>query len=311
MNQIEVKLKVLRELEDLVIDRVSELGIEGASVEDEQLPIKYNETAEEWEILDLPSQQPSPHVIIHVFFDKSEYEDHIKKALQKMAADLSGAYGSGAVTIDGESPLTNMDWQNEWKKYYKPTKIGERLVIIPSWEEYELGAGEIPITLDPGMAFGTGTHASTSLCLELMQEIDIEGAQVLDVGCGSGILSIAAVKLGAAHVDAVDIDLISIETTVENAEINGSQDRIHAFESNLVQGITGRYRLVLANLVAEIIIRLAEDLPKVIQPGAHLVTSGILSEKAEAVEEALEKAGFSVLTKREEKGWVGILAVHR
>ena len=198
------------------------------------------------------------------------------------------------------------EWSTAWKKYYKPTPIGHRMVVVPSWETYEPKENEIVIDMDPGMAFGTGTHETTRLCAELLEEYISEGDYLLDVGSGSGILAICASKLGAAKCAACDIDPIAVRTEKENAERNDCMN-IDCYVSDLlsdVKLIDGKlFDVVTANIVADIIIRLSKNVGALIREGGYFIASGIIDEREAEVDAAMEKAGFLKIGVKKEKGW--------
>ncbi|MBR7161031.1 MAG: 50S ribosomal protein L11 methyltransferase [Clostridia bacterium] len=202
------------------------------------------------------------------------------------------------------------EWSTAWKKYYKPTHIGKTMVIVPSWEEYQPASGETVIDMDPGMAFGTGTHETTRLCAEFLEENLTKGDYLLDVGSGSGILAICASKLGAGKCAACDIDPIAVRTEKENAERNGCLN-IDCYVSDLLSDVklldNRPFDIVTANIVADIIIRLAPDVGALIRPNGLLIASGIIDEREAEVDAALQKYGFEKLSAKHEKGWCAIL----
>lgn len=202
--------------------------------------------------------------------------------------------------------IVDEDWANCWKQYYHPRKVGQHLVICPSWEEYQPAAGERVITLDPGMAFGTGLHASTSTCLELLEAYAAEHElkSVLDVGTGSGILAIAAVLLGAERVLATDYDSVAVRVARENAEINGVAERIAVREAVGVP--EGRSELILANLIASLLVEFAPALAAGLMPGGRLICSGIVQERRDEVVEAMEAAGLVVERELNRETWVSM-----
>ncbi|HIS69315.1 MAG TPA: 50S ribosomal protein L11 methyltransferase [Candidatus Gallacutalibacter stercoravium] len=202
------------------------------------------------------------------------------------------------------------DWINNWKKYFHPIPVGEKLLIRPVWEEAPDSQGRVVLDLEPGLAFGTGTHETTRLCLQLLEQYVRPGAQVLDVGCGSGILSVAALLLGAQQAVGVDIDALAVKTARENAERNKVADRFHAICGNLTDQIPpqGQYDLVVANIVADVVITLTKDVKKYLKPGAIYLMSGIIDTRADDVFQALEQAGFTIVQQQQEKGWVALAA---
>jgi len=202
------------------------------------------------------------------------------------------------------------EWSTAWKKYYKPTHIGKKMVIVPSWETYAPAEGEIIIDMDPGMAFGTGTHETTRLCAEFLEENLQKGDYLLDVGSGSGILAICGSKLGAEKCAACDIDPIAVRTERENAERNDCPN-IDCYVSDLLSDVklmdNRPFDIVTANIVADIIIRLAPDVGALIRPNGLLIASGIIDEREAEVDAALQKYGFEKISAKHEKGWCAIL----
>ena len=197
------------------------------------------------------------------------------------------------------------DWQNAWKKYYHAMDIGKRLAIVPGWEQYD--TDRTAITMDPGMAFGTGTHETTALCLEVLDERVRGGERVLDIGTGSGILAIAALKLGAAAAEGVDIDPMCVRTAGENAARNGVEDRLTVLVGDLSDKASGVYDLITANIVAAAILSLAPHVPALLAPGAVFIASGIIDTRKEEVLAGLRTAGLEPFDVREKRGWVCIV----
>ncbi len=198
--------------------------------------------------------------------------------------------------------LKEEDWADCWKKYYKPLHIGKRIAIVPAWESYEAGEGEVIVSIDPGMAFGTGTHETTALCAELIEKYLKAGDRVLDVGTGSGILAVIASKLGAATVDALDIDPNAVKAAAENCRANGVENVI-CRQSDLIRSAEGVYDFVSANIVADIIIRMAKDVGSFMKRGGVLVASGIIEPQAEQVVSVFEKNGFELKDKLDKNDW--------
>jgi len=214
------------------------------------------------------------------------------------------------------------DWANNWKQYFKPLRVSERLTIKPTWEEYvPVTPNEQIIELDPGMAFGTGTHPTTSLCLRTLESIIQEGDEVIDVGTGSGILAIGACRLGASKVLALDLDPVAVSSAKENTRLNGLEDRIQVVESDLLSVLKGEgstdveiklpVRVVVANILAEIILLFIEDVYQALAPGGYYIASGIYKNKEQAVQEALIAAGFELERTAREEDWVAFVARKR
>lgn len=207
------------------------------------------------------------------------------------------------------SGLKEEDWANTWKKYYKPVRIGHRLIVVPTWETYDPQPNDLVLKMDPGMAFGTGTHETTRLCSTMTEDYMKPGSRVLDVGTGSGILAIAASKLGAGKVMAYDIDPMAVRVAEENCAVNGCEN-ITCGISDLLAGVDtqgGLYDFVCANIVADIIVRMAGDIIRYMKPGALLAVSGIIDTQAERVKAALEQGGLSYVLTRAENDWNAML----
>ena len=197
------------------------------------------------------------------------------------------------------------DWANSWKQYYKPIKTGEKLVIVPEWEEYDPTDGEIVVLMDPGMAFGTGTHETTRLCAMLLEKYVRPGDRMLDVGCGSGVLAICAAKLGAGSCFACDIDPVAVRIARENAALNQTAQVETGVSDLLAQAkkAPGGYHICCANIVADVIIRLSPDIGAFMEPDGVLIVSGIITERAEETVSALAAAGWHLIDERKENGW--------
>ena len=216
------------------------------------------------------------------------------------------------------TPLTDSDWAYSWQKYYKPLPVGQRLYVVPQWEREEpVPAGRVPLYLNPGLTFGTGSHASTQLCLEGVEEHTVPGLPVLDLGCGSGILSIAALVLGASQAAAVDIDPKAVDVAYENAALNGiGKDRYLVRAGDVISDAAlvrelaqTRYHLVLANIVADVIIPLSARVPELLDRDGLFLCSGIIDTRAQEVADALARNGLRVTRRREKNGWVALEAV--
>ncbi len=197
------------------------------------------------------------------------------------------------------------DWANNWKQYFKPLPVGERLLILPTWEQSDNTDGRTVLHIDPGMAFGTGGHDTTRLVLQTLEQVVRPGDRFLDIGCGSGILSIAALLFGAQSAFGVDIDPLAVKTARENGLLNGMDEpRYTIVEGDLADKVTGRYEVVAANIVADAIIALSPAVPAFLQEGGTYVVSGIIDVREAEVVAALERCGFAVCRREEHGGWV-------
>lgn len=240
------------------------------------------------------------HSLIHVYIKQ-----------EKAAAECLEFINSrlDAEGIEHETSVVGVneeDWANNWKKYYHTQRIGKRIVVTPSWEEYVPGGDEVQMQLDPGMAFGTGTHDTTRLCLELLEECVSPETRILDVGTGSGILSVGGVLLGAKSALGVDIDPVAVKVANENAEINGVSDKTEFVCGDLTDKVHGQFEIVTANIVADVIIRLLSTVKTYLLKGGVLIVSGIIDTRADEVEKACHEAGFTTEKRLEHGGWVAI-----
>ncbi|MDD5858173.1 MAG: 50S ribosomal protein L11 methyltransferase [bacterium] len=258
-----------------------------------------------WEIahVDLIEQElldkPRDIVKVHMYLAPDENPAEIL-TLFRERLDNSGI----EYTLE-TSGVEQEDWQNAWKKYYHAMDIGNRLAIVPGWEQYE--TDRTVITMDPGMAFGTGTHETTSLCLETLDSLVKGGERVLDIGTGSGILAIAALKLGAAVAEGVDIDPMCVRTAGENARRNGVQDRFTVLVGDLSDKASGQYNIITANIVAAAILSLAPHVPALMAPGARFIASGIIDTRKDEVLTGLRAAGLEPVEVKEKRGWACII----
>ena len=258
-----------------------------------------------WEIahVDLIEQElldkPRNIVKVHMYLAPDENPAEILPLFRERLDNSGIEYTLETSGVEQE------DWQNAWKKYYHAMEIGSRLAIVPGWEQYE--TDRTVITMDPGMAFGTGTHETTSLCLETLDSLVKGGERVLDIGTGSGILAIAALKLGAAVAEGVDIDPMCVRTAGENARRNGVQDRFTVLVGDLSDKASGQYNIITANIVAAAILSLAPHVPALMAPGARFIASGIIDTRKDEVLTGLRAAGLEPVEVKEKRGWVCII----
>ncbi len=223
-------------------------------------------------------------------------------------AFLSERYNAAGIAHEiSTASCVEEDWLNNWKKYFKPIPVGEKLLIHPVWEQEYDPKGRVVLHLEPGIAFGTGTHETTRLCLELLEKYIKPGCQMLDVGCGSGILSAAALLLGAQSAVGVDIDELAVKTAVQNAALNGVEDRFTGICGNLTDKVSGTFDVVAANIVADVIIELTDGIEQFMRPDTIYVMSGIIDTREQDVLAVVEKK-FEIIQRREERGWVAFAA---
>lgn len=277
--------------------------IEDASVLDEFLEKK---NVYDWDYVD-ESVLEKKESSLTLYVETEEAGETIA-TIRKAVGDLKQRSGEQYGRLVVEATLVDdASWKDNWKEYFKPAKITEDIVIRPEWEVYTPQDGEKIITINPGMAFGTGTHPTTGMCIQLLEKyISSPQEVVLDLGCGSGILSIAAVLCGAGSVEAVDLDPNAVTASRENIEKNGMTDRIAVREGDVTKGLGFQADLIVANLVAELIVMLAPDIRQHLKGSKIFIASGILSEKKQMAVTALEEEGFEILEIRESDDWCAI-----
>ena len=244
-------------------------------------------------------EKPRDQVIVHMYLAPDEPPAEVLALLRERLDGCGLPYELDTSGVEQE------DWESGWKKYYHALEIGKRLAVVPSWEEYE--TDRTVMRLDPGMAFGTGTHETTALCLGVLDELVAGGERMLDIGTGSGILAIAALKLGAGEAEGVDIDPMCVRTAGENAQLNGVADRLKVLVGDLSDKATGKYDIITANIVANAILHLAPCVPPLLAEGGAFIASGIIDAREEEVCAGLAAAGLKVEEVRRQGGWVAIL----
>lgn len=308
MTYSEIVFTVDSKNKEIASDIVGMLNCGGIYIED-YTDLEDDPTVKQVGIVDEALlEKDKTKVLLHVYADEHT-------SVENCLAFVSDRFSSENITYEVEiKHVDEEDYANSWKQYYKPIKIGNRVVIVPEWEPYEKADGEITVTLNPGMAFGTGTHETTSMCIEALQDIVFEGDEVLDIGCGSGILSVTALLCGANRADATDIDRNAVNVAYENAELNGVKDRLHATEDNILSAESPirtagkKYNVVIANIVADVIIEICGFVKTLIKPYGCFVASGIISERLDDVVKAMNDNGLCVAAIHEKRGWNCIIA---
>lgn len=305
MKWCEISIQTSHEAVELIAEIFRDLGASGVVIEDPELVNDYI-TSGKWDYTDIPIAKETEVVVEKAYLPvNGELEGRIQTLQQEIKAlESRGVNTAPAVLTTTE--LQDEDWSDTWKQYFHTEKPGERVVIKPTWEEYAPQGDEVVIELDPGAAFGTGTHATTSMCIRQLEKLVKPGMTVFDVGTGSGILSIISAKLGAKNIQAVDYDDSVLKIVEENLEQNNVQDIISVAQSDLMQNVHGKAELVIANIIADIIIRLFDQLDEHLGQGGTLLTSGIIEDRIEDVLAAAEVHGYGVVERMENKGWACI-----
>lgn len=298
-------------VEILTARLMNDLDITALSVEDpdEIANIENKTFGYEWDYIDEKAYpKDDEHKVIIYFDDSEESADLIAKVRELVEELKNGESFLGRLHVEVKSEDDSL-WADRWKEYFRPAKVTEKIVIKPSWEEYEAADGELILEIDPGRAFGTGTHETTSGCLELMEKYMKEGDRVLDVGCGSGILSIGAALLGSSCVYAIDIDPVAVEVTKENVALNGFSDIVRTEEGDLTKGVDFKADIVAANLMADLVKVLTKDVAVHLEKDGVYISSGILLEKEDDVKQTLDECGFKVIDVIRKGEWCAIAAV--
>ena len=292
---IEVSLRVDGESAEALAEVLSRYGHQGVALEQDGIE------ADVWDESDPP---PAERMILRAYFPADDNAAATKAQLETALARMRLLY---PMPTPEYRPLDEQDWSEAWKAHYQPLRIGRRLLVRPRWIDVALAPGDIDIALDPGMAFGTGTHPTTQLCLEALEGAMQPALTALDLGCGSGILSIAAAKLGARQVLALDIDPIAVAATRDNARANGVAERVTVRQGSLeiALGSARRFDLLIVNILARVILQLAQQrLCDLLRPGGRALFSGIIDTQAQEVTRALQDAGLQVQSRRQMGDWV-------
>lgn len=313
MKWSEISIHTTAEAVEAVSNLLYEMGANGVVIEDPEVLHRDWDTPF-GEIYQLsPDDFPAEGVFVKAYLpmDSSQLVDVLDELKEQLShlTDYGLDIGKGTIAVND---VHEDEWAHAWKKYYKPVIVSERMTIKPVWEEYEpKRPDEIIIEMDPGMAFGTGTHPTTILCLRALEKYLQPGDRVYDVGTGTAILSIAAVKLGAAHVLAMDLDEVAVRSAQANTELNGVHERITVRQNNLLDGVDEQVDVVVANILAEVIVRFTDDVYRVLKPGGVFIASGIIAAREADVKAAMEKSGLALVETIFIDDWVAIVAKKR
>ncbi|RAZ68502.1 50S ribosomal protein L11 methyltransferase [Planococcus maitriensis] len=309
MKWSELSIHTTNEAIESISNILHEAGASGVVIEDSDDLTKDREDVF-GEIYSLdPEDFPTEGVILKAYLPVNSFlgeaVEGIKLAINNLA-EFNINVGRNVVTI---SEVNEEDWATSWKKYYHPVKISKRFTIVPTWETYHpVSSDELIIELDPGMAFGTGTHPTTVMSLQALEKHVERGNTVIDVGTGSGVLAIGAALLEAGSVRALDLDEIAVKAAGLNVKLNKVQDRVNVFHGNLLEAIDDPADVVVANILAEIIMSFTDDAYQAVKPGGIYITSGIIAQKKNDVKQALEASGFAIEDIMMMEDWVTIIS---
>lgn len=308
MNWTEISILTTNEAVEPVSHVLYEAGVTGIAIEDpaDFLRVRENRFGEIYELN--PDDFPAEGVVIKAYLPNTdnlnETVDEIKQNISKLT-EFQIDIGENKVTL---SDVKEEDWATSWKKYYHPVKVSDRFTIVPTWEDYTPESDELIIELDPGMAFGTGTHPTTVMCIQVLEKTVKKGDSIVDVGTGSGVLSIAAALLGAKEVKALDLDAVAVEAARQNISLNHVDEIVMVEQNDLLNGITEQADIVVANILAEVIISFSDDAARAVKKGGYFIASGIIEQKTEVVKAALQKAGFMVEETIRMEDWAAFIA---
>ncbi|EPB3262065.1 TPA: 50S ribosomal protein L11 methyltransferase [Streptococcus pyogenes] len=295
----EVTVHVHRDAQEAVSHVLIETGSQGVAIADSADYIGQKDRFGEL----YPDVEQSDMIAITAYYPSSTNLADVIATINEQLAELA-SFGLqvGQVTVDSQE-LAEEDWADNWKKYYEPARITHDLTIVPSWTDYDASAGEKVIKLDPGMAFGTGTHPTTKMSLFALEQVLRGGETVIDVGTGSGVLSIASSLLGAKTIYAYDLDDVAVRVAQENIDLNQGTDNIHVAAGDLLKGVSQEADVIVANILADILVLLTDDAYRLVKKEGYLILSGIISEKLDMVLEAAFSAGFFLETHMIQGEW--------
>jgi ribosomal protein L11 methyltransferase len=310
MKWSEISIHTTNEAIEPISHILHEAGASGVVIED---PFELTKEREDQfgEIYQLnPDDYPVEGVIVKAYLPVNSFLGETVEAIKESINNLilyDIDVGLNTVTI---SEVNEEEWATAWKKYYNPVKISERFTIVPTWEIYEpVSSDELIIELDPGMAFGTGTHPTTVMCIQALERTVKSGDQVFDVGTGSGVLSIAAAMLGAEKIQAFDLDEVAVTQAKLNIKLNKVNDIVTVSQNNLLDDVAeASADVIVANILAEVIVRFTDDAAQVIKPGGYFITSGIIQQKKDLVKDALISSGFDIVETILMEDWVAIIS---
>lgn len=309
MRWSEISIHTTNEAVEPISNILHEAGASGVVIED---PLELEKEREDLfgEIYQLdPKDYPTEGVIVKAYLQVNSFlgetVEEIKESINNLIT-YNIDIGKNTVTI---SEVNEEEWATAWKKYYHPVKISEKFTIVPTWEEYtRISSDELIIELDPGMAFGTGTHPTTVMSIQALERTVEKGDKVIDVGTGSGVLSIAAAMLGAESVRALDLDEVAVNSARINIKLNKVQDKATVSQNNLLEGIEGKADVIVANILAEIIVRFTNDAAKLLKKDGYFITAGIILPKKQEVKDSIIEAGFEIVETLQMEDWISFIA---
>ena len=307
-NWIEITIHTTNEASEIVESILLDYGSTGVAIED-PTTLEENLHDDFGTIIELsPTDYPEVGVIVKGYINELNFDDETFNRFKDELEQLGKNINIGEFFKIETTTIQDSDWENSWKDYFDILNIGEKFVIVPTWREYENEEDKYVINIDPGMAFGTGGHETTSLCIKNLEKYVKPHDNVIDVGCGSGILSIAASYLTDGNLKAVDLDKLAVDVSRENFALNNLENRIEVEEASLLTKETKKYDVIVANILAHIIELMLEDAYKLLEDGGYFITSGIIKDKKDELLEKMLKQGFKLVEETSDNEWYSFVA---
>ena len=307
-NWIEITIHTTNEASEIVESILLDYGSTGVAIED-PTTLEENLHDDFGTIVELsPTDYPEVGVIVKGYINELNFDDETFNRFKDELEQLGKNINIGEFFKIETTTIQDSDWENSWKDYFDILNIGEKFVIVPTWREYENEEDKYVINIDPGMAFGTGGHETTSLCIKNLEKYVKPHNNVIDVGCGSGILSIAASYLTDGSLKAVDLDKLAVDVSRENFALNNLENRIEVEEASLLTKETKKYDVIVANILAHIIELMLEDAYKLLEDGGYFITSGIIKDKKDELLEKMLKQGFKLVEETSDNEWYSFVA---
>ncbi|WP_100331622.1 50S ribosomal protein L11 methyltransferase [Bacillus xiapuensis] len=309
MKWSEISIQTTNEAVEAISNILHEAGASGVVIED-PFELERERKDQFGEIYQLdPGDYPEEGVIVKAYLPVSSFLNETVEGIADSIKNLTAYHIDIGQNVMKVTEVNEEDWATAWKQYYNPVKISEKFTVVPTWEDYRpVSTDELIIELDPGMAFGTGTHPTTVMCLQALERFVKSGDYVVDVGTGSGVLSIGAALLGAQKVTALDLDAVAVAAAKENIRLNGVEDKVTVAQNNLLDGIHDPADIVVANILAKVIMSFTHEVAQIVKPGGYFISSGIIGQKREEVKDAIAANGFEIEETMWMEDWVAIIA---
>lgn len=307
MNWIEISIKTTGEAVEAIADMLTGFGANGVAIVDPADIIIKDDQSIVWDYIDENLTNSDDSVHIKAYYPDNQTVNQTIENIKSSIENIKNFLDVGECLIEIKT-VCDQDWENEWKKYYKPLRVGNRILIKPTWESAEISENDIVVELDPGMAFGTGTHESTRMCIELLENYVSKGNTLLDVGCGSGILSIISAKLGCSRVLGIDLDPVAVKVAEENISVNNVEHVVTAKKAVIEDLEVQAFDVVVANIIADVIINISEKVKQFLVDEGVFIVSGIIKDRANQVRTKFSEEGLEIIQEINQGEWVAMAA---